>query len=104
MVDEGTCSLRAAVRKESSYYEVERSNAQSYEGRTLLWAGNAFPKQCSCGAIYNESDWLLQPYHGIFRGTDDSTGRQFSSDLEIRVCVCGSSMAVQLNESNDANV
>ncbi len=56
----------------------------------------AFPKRCSCGAVYHEPDWLSLPFHGIFRGTDDSTGRQFSCDLEIRVCVCGSSMAVDL--------
>jgi len=83
---------------------VARSNAISYEGRVSLWAENAFPKQCSCGATYHELDWLILPYHRIFRGTDESTGRQFSADLEIRVCVCGSSMAVQLKESNDAKV
>jgi len=51
-----------------------------------------FPKQCSCGAVYGETDWETLPFHGIARGTDASTGRTFGSDLEVRVCKCGSSM------------
>ena len=59
-------------------------------------AEDSFPKQCLCGAVYQESDWMSLPYHGVFSGTDESTGRRFGSNLEIRVCVCGSSLAVQL--------
>lgn len=61
-------------------------------------AEGAFPKKCSCGAVYQESDWASLPFHGIFNGTDEDTGRQFCRDLEIRVCVCGSSMAVKLKK------
>ena len=78
----------------------EESNAMHERQRTK----DAFPKMCSCGAVYHEPDWMSLPPHGVFLGTDESTGRQFSTDLEIRVCVCGSSMAVQLNESNAAEV
>jgi hypothetical protein len=55
-----------------------------------------FPKKCSCSASYHEAGWLSLPFHGIFRGADESTGRKFSRDLEIRVCHCGSSIAVEL--------
>ncbi len=57
---------------------------------------NAFPKHCSCGVMYSVRDWITLRPHGVFRGTDESTGRRFGDDLEIRVCVCGSSMAVKL--------
>lgn len=83
---------RSVVHNET----VETPNAM--KGRRRL--ENAFPKKCSCGAIYHEPDWASLPFHGIFRGTDETAGRQLSRDLEIRSCVCGSSMAVELKEIN----
>ena len=60
----------------------------------------SFPKQCSCGAVYGESDWETLPFHGIVRGRDDSTGRNFGRDLEVRVCKCGSSMGQYVKEDD----
>ena len=59
-------------------------------------AEDAFPKKCSCGAVYDESGWTFLQSHGVFLGTEERTGRRFGNDLEIRVCVCGSSVAVEL--------
>lgn len=61
-----------------------------------IYAQDAFPKTCSCGAVYHESDWTALRAHGVFLGTDDTTGRQFGKDLEIRVCTCGSSIAINI--------
>ena len=55
-----------------------------------------FPKRCSCGAVYDASAWRTLTPLGVFRGIDDRTGRRFGRDLELRVCVCGSSIAVRL--------
>jgi hypothetical protein len=62
--------------------------------------GRTFPKQCSCGAVYGESEWSTLPFHGIASGRDDSTGRNFGRDLEIRVCTCGSSMGQYVKDDD----
>ena len=62
------------------------------------WAENVFPKRCSCGAVYRQEDWMQFPSLGVLPGTNKISGRRISGDIELRVCICGSSVSVKLKE------
>ena len=55
---------------------------------------NRFPVSCSCGMTYTYEEWLTMRYDGIQTGYDERTGRQMFDDLEMRRCLCGSSMTM----------
>lgn len=57
----------------------------------------AFPKTCGCGAAYAEEAWRALNFDGIQEGSDD-TGRRFAADLEMRRCLCGSTICVPISE------
>lgn len=44
-------------------------------------------KVCGCGAVYDATSWRALPYVGVQRLDDEP-------DLELRNCVCGSTIAV----------
>ncbi len=75
---------------------MSRSTVFPEQGNERRRMESAFPKACSCGAVYDESEWTSLPAHGFFAGIEEKSGRRFGSDLEIRVCVCGSSISVEL--------
>jgi len=41
-------------------------------------------------------EWKQLPYAGIWPGTDDTTGKKFGPDLEMRNCHCQSSIMVSI--------
>lgn len=45
-------------------------------------------KQCGCGEIYTRREWL----HLLFVGNDHE------ARLELRNCICGSTIALEYNE------
>jgi len=56
-----------------------------------------FPKICACGRKYmTAEEWKQLPYAGIWPGTDDTTGKKFGPDLEMRNCHCQSSIMVSI--------
>jgi len=48
----------------------------------------AVKKRCACGRSYSEAEWETLPYVGVQKIDDER--------LEIRNCVCGSSITVRL--------
>jgi len=52
-------------------------------------------KTCSCGKRYSSGTWKLLPYVGVH---DDGVER-----LELRNCVCGSTIAIELGPSRTSS-
>lgn len=59
--------------------------------RRLRLTPPQFPKGCRCGAIYWREQWAGLPLRGRQECADDA-GEPYA--LELRNCVCGSTLAV----------
>jgi hypothetical protein len=53
-----------------------------------------FPVQCSCGRSYSRDSWKTLRFDGIQTGYDEEKHIQVFEDMELRRCLCGSTMAV----------
>jgi hypothetical protein len=53
-----------------------------------------FPVTCSCGRSYSRFDWKTLNYDGFQSGYNENRHLQIFEDLELRRCVCGSTMSV----------
>jgi hypothetical protein len=50
-----------------------------------------WPKRCACGAVYSREKWMELPLVGRLNAAEND-------HLEIRNCVCGSSLAVEIDD------
>jgi hypothetical protein len=57
-----------------------------------------FPKPCGCGLVYEKKQWRELDLVGMTEGTDSTCGKRYGPDLELRNCVCGSTIAVPVEE------
>jgi len=55
-----------------------------------------FPITCSCGRSYSRAVWPLLHFDGIQTGYHELKRRWIFDDMEMRRCVCGSTMSVPL--------
>ena len=55
-----------------------------------------FPKICSCGLPWTMRQWTALHYDGIQPGYDEFGRRFYPYDLELRRCLCGSTMAIPI--------
>ena len=55
-----------------------------------------FPISCSCGRTYSRADWPLLRFDGIQTGYHELKRRWIFDDMELRRCVCGSTISVPL--------
>jgi len=53
-----------------------------------------FPITCSCGRSYSREEWDFLLFDGVQTGFHDMKCCQFFEDLEMRRCLCGSTMAL----------
>jgi len=58
-------------------------------------AANEWPKICACGVAYSEEAWRGRPFVGLLSLSDDEP------PLELRHCVCGSTIAVAASACDD---
>jgi len=59
-----------------------------------------FPIICSCGRSYSRDAWTTLTHDGVQSGYHEGKRLQFFEDLEMRRCVCGSTMSVPLRLMN----
>ena len=59
-----------------------------------------FPITCSCGKSYSRDAWTSLTHDGVQSGYHEGKRLQFFEDLEMRRCVCGSTMSVPLRLLN----
>jgi hypothetical protein len=55
-----------------------------------------FPITCSCGKSYSRDAWTTLSHDGVQSGYHEGKRFQFFEDLEMRRCVCGSTMSVPI--------
>ncbi|HWR72308.1 MAG TPA: hypothetical protein VN604_04010 [Nitrospirota bacterium] len=53
-----------------------------------------FPITCSCGRSYSREAWKTLQFDGVQTGFHEMKHYQFYEDLEMRRCLCGSTMAL----------
>lgn len=53
-----------------------------------------FPITCSCGRSYSREAWDALRFDGILTGFHEIKRYQCFDDLEMRRCLCGSTMAL----------
>lgn len=66
--------------------------------KRTVYAPGSFPVVCSCGRRHNASAWCVLFFVGIQSNADEATGRRYSADLELRNCICGSTISVKVEE------
>ncbi len=59
---------------------------------------HGFPIICACGRSYSREDWLVLCFDGIQTGYHEKKRRQIFDDLEMRRCLCGSTMTVPVKD------
>ncbi len=77
-------------------YLVRRRGMTTTEKCEVRYRTGCFPKKCACGLTYTEEDWRRLPGAGIWLGTDNTTGKRFGPDMEMRNCACHSSILVPI--------
>lgn len=53
-----------------------------------------FPITCSCGRTYSREAWTALQFDGIQSGYHEEKHCQVFDDMEMRRCLCGSTMSI----------
>lgn len=56
-----------------------------------------FPITCSCGRSYSREAWKTLRFDGVQTGFHEMKRSRIFEDLEMRRCLCGSTMALPVN-------
>ncbi len=65
-----------------------------------MYQPNQFPVKCACGKSYTKKEWYRLNHKGIQVNVVD--GKRYYDDMELRDCICESTLSVTLINSPGA--